>query len=106
MTTKVIRQTKSWPRVNWRAYAAALKSMGFRKEWETRGGGIRTIQYRRVANDRTISVQLWEDGKHRATHGINGCEMTTPSGFRSIYGMRKSVMREAARTDNRYAGRS
>jgi hypothetical protein len=86
-------------------FAAALRKLGFRKEWAYRAtaGCPAVTQYHKLipGTERTVHVQLWGDGRHRASHGVAGHEITKPTDFRTVEQMRTAVAFEEARPHER-----
>ena len=58
------------------------------------------MYYKRVDSRRTVTVQLWGDGEHRATHSIDGYSNTPPTYFTNLNGLWDAVQHEETRTDN------
>ncbi len=48
--------------MNIRAYSMLLKLAGFRKAYDSRAGGGRCVEFSRIGEERTIEVQLFEEG--------------------------------------------
>lgn len=89
------------PHASFRALNAELRRAGFRREYSTVAGGCRMDEWQRQDNDRrTIKVQLWGDGLHRASHGIGGRETTHPTDFTDVAGMLAAIKTESERQDN------
>ena len=86
---------------NLRPFFSALRKVGFELEWDSRAGGVRTIQWLRQENERRIIiVQLWGDGRHRVTHSIGRRETTIPTDFIDVAQMVEAIEVERSRTDN------
>lgn len=86
-----------------RPFFAALRELGFTLDFDSRGGGTRTVQWKKTVGDRLVEVQLWPDpkfGGHRATHSIDGRMCTLPTDFRTVESMRAAIAHELARTDH------
>lgn len=62
-------------RLNIRPYMDALRredSGGWSHKWDTRGGGCRMVSINKLTGNRWLTIQFWEDGNHRVSHGICG----------------------------------
>ena len=77
-----------------------LRELGFTRS----SAGDPIIYERHMNGGRLVSVQLWRDGKHRASHRINGHGTTLPSDFQTVSEMLGAVRRESSRIDNKYYG--
>lgn len=90
-----------------REHRRLLRALGFRLVSRTRhqDGDMDIFELR--ALDRTVNVQLWEDGGHRASHmydtqyAKSGRCTTLPSDFRTPLQMLAAVWRETTRMDRR-----
>lgn len=81
-----------------------LREAGFRKAWDSRAGGVRTIEWRREeADGRTLHARINEDGRHSVSHSWLGCADTLPTPFEGAHGLDAAIAREAVRMDGRYA---
>jgi hypothetical protein len=80
-----------------------LRRSGFVPDWDSVAGGERCWQWSRTIGDRQVTVQLWGDGNHRATHGIRGSEDTLPTEFKDTTGMMDAISHEWHRADNKRA---
>lgn len=87
-----------------RAFIGSLHRMGFAKDYDTKAGGERTVQFSKDHGNRHLEVQLSGDGKHRATHLLNGRMSTHPTEFNTVTGMAHAIVREQCRTDHPPAG--
>lgn len=84
-----------------RPFILALRRAGFAKTLDSRAGGCRVAIFEKQVDERRrIYVQLWGDGRHRASHGIGGRETTRPTRFTTIDGMHAAIQCETLRTDN------
>lgn len=84
-------------------FASPLRQLGFKKQWDSRGGGVRTAQWSRDEPDgRTLLCQIWGDGRHRINHEWVGCSDTAPTDFTTEDGLAAAIQRETTRTDSRY----
>jgi hypothetical protein len=96
-----------------KVFAAELRSAGFKKDWDSKAGGGRTVQYSKEIKDSTqkkngsrkIEVQLNDDGKHRVSNMLNGRGITTPTDFHSMKGMQRAIDYESRRTDHPLPGK-
>lgn len=87
-----------------RHLALVLTKQKFIKNWGTTYGGIYTAQYSKPYGPRrTVVIQLWGDGKHRACHEFRGCSDTAPTEFHTAMGMLAAITYEATRMDSKYA---
>ena len=89
--------------MNIRPYSIALKREGFAKDWDSRAGGCRCVQFVHHADDRKVEVQLWEDGGHRASHFLRGRMSTLPTDFATVGEMLNAIKHEMTRNDHRAA---
>lgn len=84
-------------------FAPLLRRAGFRKEYDSRSGGCRTVEWTRQEPDgRLLNCQLWADGGHRVSHSWIGCSDTLPTSFRTEKGLADAIERERTRIDSRY----
>lgn len=90
-----------------RAFIGSLRRMGFTKDYDSRAGGVRCAQFSKFYGQRRVEVQLWGDGKHRATNMIYtdkkkrcGRMSTTPTEFNTVTGMAHAIVREQSREDH------
>lgn len=90
--------------MNIRPYSMALRREGFTKEWDSRAGGCRCVQFTRTTDDRKVEVQLWDDGRHRASHFLRGRMSTLPTDFANPEEMLGAITREMTRTDHPCTG--
>jgi len=77
-----------------------LRKLGFKRTYFSRAGGCSTAIYKKELSDRVIDVQLWGDGKHRATHWVRGGQNTHPTDFVTIEQMVDAIEHESTRRDN------
>lgn len=88
-----------------REHRRLLRAMGFKLMWRSRhqDGDCDCFEMRFA--DRTVDVQLWEDGGHRASHmydtvySKNGRCNTNPTNFDTPMQMLAAVGTEASRMD-------
>lgn len=87
-----------------RQFCAALRKDGFTMLYRDRSGGCTVTEFEKRSTDRKVSVQLWGDGKHRASHmrRINNddrrwCGKTEPTDFTTLDGMSAAITFEFAR---------
>lgn len=88
-----------------------LRGLGFRLQWKMKNQGLWTRQYIRTEpNGREVTVQIDEDGRHRASHSFNGCstiydenghETILPTEFNDAIGLVLAIDHEATRMDMR-----
>lgn len=88
-----------------------LHGLGFRLQWKIKNEGYSTRQYYRTEPDgREVTVQIDEDGRHRASHSFNGCstiydkngnDTILPTEFTDAVGLVLAIEHEATRTDMR-----
>jgi len=78
----------------------ALRKAGFHKAYDSRAGGMRVVQFERTHGRRTLQVQLWDDGQHRATHSLDGVMDTAPTNFEGLTEMEKAIWNEMVRMDH------
>jgi hypothetical protein len=94
MTTHNVRQMFT-------PFTAALRRHGFRLQWAQRRtqGCPAVTQYHKLipGTERTVHVQLWGDGAHRANHSFNGHEITRPTDFHTVEQMLIAIGIEEAR---------
>lgn len=89
-------------KTTFQVFAPILRRMGFKRQWISRAGGEKCIEYRRVNDDcRALDVQLWASGNHRISHWIGGVMDTKPTGFASHEELIAAVQHESSRTDNK-----
>lgn len=90
-----------------REFNAVLRRAGFQRDYISRAGGCRIDGWKRQENERrTIIVQLWDDGQHRATHSISGRQTTHPTEFADVPGMLAAINVESERQDNKNLARA
>ena len=91
---------------NFAMWSKALRKRGFKLDYDSKSGGIRTTIFaKRIDVRRVVSVQLWGDDNNRACIAFDGCSDTTPTGFTTIEEMDKAITHESTRTDGKYAKR-
>lgn len=78
-------------------FARALKELGFARDGSERD----PLFYVLHDGDRRIEVQLWKDGRHRASHLLRGYGTTAPTNFINVPEMRKAIEHERTRTDHK-----
>jgi len=92
-------------KATFRPFAAALRKQGFTLQWAQRRtlGSPAVTQYHKLipGTKRTVHVQLWGDGGHRASHAVAGHEITKPTDFRTVGQMLTAVAFEEARPHER-----
>jgi hypothetical protein len=87
-------------------FAIELRKLGFFKAWNSTAGGMRCTLWTRTTPDaptlgyRQLRVQIWADGHHRVSHGINNRETTEPTDFETVAGLHTAVAHEMTRLDN------
>lgn len=86
--------------MNIRRYSMALRKFGFSQSYDSRAGGMRVVQFERTQGRRTLQVQLWDDGKHRATHSLDGIMDTAPTNFEGLTEMERAIRIEMTRMDH------
>lgn len=86
--------------MNIRRYSMALRKFGFSQSYDSRAGGMRVVEFERTQGRRTLRVQLWDDGKHRASHSLDGRADTEPTGFEGLTEMEKAIRHEMIRMDH------
>ena len=79
-----------------------LRDLGFKREFAYND----VVSYRLILIDRYVTVQLWSDGRHRASHmyygegnagkGI-GSSRVCPTDFTTVEGMRVAIRYESTR---------
>lgn len=90
---------------------AELRRQGFKIAWRLRptkhDSGC--CEYTRMEGSRKLTVQLWGDGGHRASHyhtppgyTLHGCMCTVPTDFTDVESMRKALENERTRTDHQH----
>jgi hypothetical protein len=92
--------------MNIRPFTDALRRHGrWQRDYDSRCGGGRTVQFSHLVDEhRCVEVQLFDDGRHRATHAYR-CHMTTlPTEFSDVAGMLRAIEIESTRTDNNSFG--
>lgn len=77
-------------------FGPELRRLGFKREWRTRDA----IQYTKTIGDRKIEVQLWCDGRHRASHFLGNRMSTAPTCFSNVGELAHVVEHELTRTDH------
>jgi hypothetical protein len=84
-------------------FAPLLRKAGFRKAWDSRGGGVRVVEWEKVCPDgRTLKCQIWADGNHRISHEWKGCMDTLPTDFTDEGGLYVAMLKESNRIDSRH----
>jgi hypothetical protein len=63
---------------------AALREDGFTSDFDSRAGGCRMVEWAKTVGERRLEVQLWADGRHRATHWLGGRMSTLPTYFTDV----------------------
>ena len=86
--------------MNIRPFSTLLRKDGFTKEYDTVAGGGRTVQFCKTVGDRKVEVQLFDDGKHRTSHFLNGRMCTHPTPFETPEQMAYAIEIELTRTDH------
>lgn len=81
-------------------FAKTLSLLGFRKDYESATKEDTVRVYKATFGKRTVDVQLWSGGGHRASHMYDGVGTTGPTDFRTVKGMCAAILREITRTDN------
>jgi hypothetical protein len=79
---------------------AALRADGFSADFDSRAGGCRMVEWAKTVGERRLEVQLWADGRHRATHWLGGRMSTPPTYFTDVATMRAAIARELSRCDH------
>lgn len=87
--------------INYRPFCDALRKAGFVKASDSRAGGLRCIEFNRQVGARSVSVQLWGDGRHRVSHMLDGRGSTLPTNFTSVEDMAWAIVNELLREDHR-----
>lgn len=90
--------------IKMKEFYKVLRQMGFKRKY--RGYGLSSPHvYEKEFSDRTVDVQLWVDGKHRASnmhdtpYGKRGQMDTYPTDFKTVDGMIRAIEFEASRKD-------
>lgn len=90
-----------------RPFIMALRTLGFARDFDTKAGGGRIVQFKRAFGQRDVEVQLFDDGRHRASHMVfsdpkryRGLMDTLPTEFSDGAGLLDAIICEATRTDN------
>lgn len=85
-------------------FAPVLQRLGFKRIFRCRD----CIEYQRVERNRRIEVQIWADGRHRASNSIDHkppkewwYATTLPTGFGTPDEMEIAISIEAMRTDHK-----
>lgn len=79
-------------------FALKLRALGFDREDNDRD----PLTYRKKIGDRFVNVQLWKDGRHRASNYLIGRgETTLPTNFTTIEGMLIAIETETSRKDHK-----
>lgn len=86
--------------MNIRPFSIVLTFEGFQKDYDTRAGGGRTVQFSKVVGDRKLELQLFDDGQHRVSHFLNGRMSTHPTEFKNPQDMLVAIAHELKRTDH------
>lgn len=88
-------------------FIAALREADWKLRYDSKAGGVRTVEFYKFFGQREVNVQLWGDGKHRASNMIysdrakrSGRASTNPTEFQSIDGMWQAIMAERFRSDH------
>ncbi len=88
-----------------KAMIASLRRAGFERAWRS---AARSCYVLRIGA-RSLEVQLWDDGRHRASHmlwrplpdgGEGGRMSTFPTDFTTLEAMWRAIFREVTRTDH------
>lgn len=80
-------------------FCRELKRLGFQRDPKWRH--LRNpLLYVKVVGPRELDVQLWRDGRHRASHSLNGRMSTYPTEFAKVAQVRAAVYRELTRLDH------
>lgn len=87
--------------LNIRPFAKVLRSAGFVKDFDSVEGGGRVVQFVNTIGERRVEVQLWYDGRHRASHMLNGRGSTYPTPFKTPEEMMNAIRRELTRDDHK-----
>ncbi len=83
---------------------AALRKLGFERDYVDKSGGDTLIVYSKDVDERrTIDVQLWASGMMRASSSFKGCSDTAPTEFTDIVTMQAAVAHESTRMDGKYS---
>lgn len=77
-----------------------LRGMGFTVAFDSMAGGGRTVQWFKIVRDRTVEVQLSDDGNHRASHFLGARMSTPPIYFTTPDDMICAIANELMRTDH------
>lgn len=86
---------------NCRELSKRLRSDGFRITYDSSAGGSRVVIWeKKLTGNRTLDLQLWDDGKHRVSHTISGCMNTVPTDFVTLEQMLVAILTESTRMDN------
>lgn len=90
-----------------RPFIMALRTLGFERDFDSRAGGARIVQFKRAFGQRDVEVQLFDDGRHRASHMVfsdperfRGLMDTLPTDFSDGAGLLDAIICEASRPDN------
>ena len=81
-------------------FAPLLRKRGFKKDWDSRAGGIRIAGWTKHAGEREVRVQIWADGNHRVSHSIRNRATTHPTQFNDEASMDDALSWEENRRDN------
>lgn len=73
-----------------------LRAQGFKRISRDKD----VVVYEKTEGHRTLNVQLWADGGHRASHMLNGRGSTIPTSFSGVYSLRKALTKERTRMDH------
>jgi hypothetical protein len=85
-----------WSDKERRPFVRELEAQGFVRDGNSRD----PLMLVKTVGEREVTVQLWKDGKHRASHMLGGRGSTRPTEFWSVEGMKAAVERELIRTDH------
>src|SRR5258708_6351341 len=94
------REAREGGVMNIRPYAVVLRPQGFIKSYESRAGGLRIVCFEHLFGNRMVEVQLWGDGKHRASHFLKGRMSTIPTYFHPPAEMQEAIQQELTRKDH------
>lgn len=85
-------------------WSLIFRGLGFKKEWDTRAGGQRAVQFNKKieGTTRTLQIQWWEDEQHRVSSEFNGCADTRPIDFDTVSSLLAAIEFESSRTDSKY----
>lgn len=85
--------------MNIRPFTDALRKNGvWRKDYDSRSGGVRVVQFvRRVNLHRFLELQLWDGGQHRISFMEDGRMSTPPTPFKTVPEMLKAIEIESVK---------